>query len=215
MFNSGELHESLGLEKPDRTPPDVEMTEAAAEKIREAMQGHESLGLHLQIDPDFQARFSLAPAQGDEITVETAGIRVLFDLASAQRARGAHIDWIETVQGEGLSIRLPEAPTPIPQMEVEELHRRMQDDAITLVDVRNDEERSKATIDGALVMNADVMAQLEAMPKDTPMAFLCHTGGRSNIAAKHFRKLGFEDVYNVAGGIHAWSQRVDPSVPTY
>jgi monothiol glutaredoxin len=91
----------------------------------------------------------------------------------------------------------------------------MQDDAITLVDVRNDEERSKATIDGALVMNADVMAQLEAMPKDTPMAFLCHTGGRSNIAAKHFRKLGFEDVYNVAGGIHAWSQRVDPSVPTY
>ena len=65
MFNTGELHEMLGLQKPDRTPPEITITPKAAEKIREAMQGHAGIELHLQIDPDFQARFQLAPAEGE------------------------------------------------------------------------------------------------------------------------------------------------------
>jgi len=215
MFNSGELHESLGLDKPDRTPPEITVTDLAAEKIIEAMQGHEGIGLHLQVGPDFNANFSLAPAQGHEIPVSANGINMLFDLDSAQRARGAVIDWVETMQGEGLSIDLPSAPAPVPQMSVQELKERLDADTVTLVDVRTDEEREKARLDGALVMNADVMEQLESMPPDTALAFICHTGGRSQVAAAHFRKLGFTDVCNVAGGIHAWSVEIDPSVPTY
>lgn len=132
MFNSGELHEVLGLEKPDRTPPEITISTEAAEKIVEAMQGHDGIGLHLQIDPDFGARFNLAPAQGDEIAVEAAGITVLFDLASAQRARGANIQWVNSVEGEGLSIELPLAPTPIPQMTVSELKEKLDAKAVTL-----------------------------------------------------------------------------------
>lgn len=215
MFNSGELHEALGLQKPDRTPPEISISEAAAEKIVEAMQGHEGIALHLQIDPDFQARFNLAPAQGDEIAVQAGGITVLFDLASAQRARGARIDWVSTVQGEGLSIELPEAPSAIPQMTVSELKQKLDAGEVTLVDVRTDEERERASIAGALAMNAELMAELEAMPKETLIAFVCHTGGRSQVAAKHFAKMGFVNVANVAGGIHAWSLEIDSSVPTY
>ncbi len=215
MFNSGELHELLGMEKPDRTPPEITITETAAQKIGEAMAGHDDVALHLQVDPDWQARFSLAPAQGGEIVTEAGGLTVLLDLASAQRARGARIDWVSTMQGEGLSIDLPGAPAPVPQMPVAELKEKLDAGAITLVDVRPLDEREKASIEGALGMDATVMSQIEAMPKDTPLAFICHTGVRSQAAAEHFRKIGFTDVHNVAGGIHAWSVEVDPSVPTY
>ena len=149
------------------------------------------------------------------VITQAGGLTVLLDLASAQRARGARIDWVSTMQGEGLSIDLPGAPAPVPQMPVTELKEKLDAGAITLVDVRPMDEREKASIDGALGMDATVMSQLEAMPTDTPIAFICHTGVRSQAAAEHFRKLGFTDVANVSGGIHAWSVEIDPSVPTY
>ncbi len=215
MFNSGELHEMLGVPKPDRTPPEISMTPKAAGKIREAMQGHSGIELHLQIDPDFQARFAMAPAEGGEIRAEAAGITILFDVGSAQRARGAAIDWVDSVQGEGLSINLPQAPKPVAQMSVQDLKAQLDNGGLTLVDVRSDEEREKASIAGAKAMNADLMAELEALPRETPLAFVCHTGARSQVAAEHFRKLGFTEVSNVAGGIDAWSREIDDSVPTY
>ena len=59
------------------------------------------------------------------------------------------------------------------------------------------------------------MAEITALPKDTPLVFMCHHGRRSFQAASHFLELGFRNVYNMAGGIDAWSSEVDPSVPTY
>ena len=59
------------------------------------------------------------------------------------------------------------------------------------------------------------MATAEGLPKDTAIAFVCHHGNRSRAAAEHFVKLGFSNVYNLAGGIAAWSKDVDPSIPQY
>lgn len=215
MFNNGELHECLGLNKPDMSPPEITITDAAAEKIVEAMQGHEGIGLHFSIDGNWQSQFNLAPAQGHEISVECNGINLLFDLASAQRAQGAVIDWVSTVEGEGLTINLPEAPAPVHQMSVAELSERLENDAITLVDVRPDDERARASIEGAVALNGETQTQLESLPKETPIAFLCHSGGRSNVVCEHFRRLGFTQISNVAGGIDAWSKEIDPSVPLY
>jgi len=215
MLNSGELHQHLGLEAPDRTPPDVTITERAAEKIKEAMQGHEGIALHFQVDANWDSQFNLAPPQGHEIVTESNGIQVLMDIATAQRARGAVIDWISTVRGEGLAIDLPEAPPPVKQMSVKELAEKLRNNSVTLVDIRSETERAHATIDGALVLDRETMEQLEGMPKDTGIAFLCHHGNSSMGAAEYFRKQGFTDISNVAGGIHAWSMEVDPSVPTY
>ena len=72
MLNSGELHEHLGLDAPDRTPPDITITPAAAEKIGEAMQGHEGMALHFQVDANWDAQFNLAPPQGGEIASKLA-----------------------------------------------------------------------------------------------------------------------------------------------
>jgi monothiol glutaredoxin len=215
MLNSGELHQQLGLDSPDRTPPEVTVTAAAAEKIREAMQGHEGIALHFQVDANWDAQFNLAPPQGHEIASDSNGIKVLMDIATAQRARGAVIDWVSTVQGEGLAIELPQAPPPVKQMTVQELAEKLKSGSLTLVDIRGDAERARASIGGALVLDRPTMEKLEALPKDTEIAFLCHHGNSSMGAAEYFRKQGFTRISNVAGGIHAWSMEVDSSVPTY
>jgi monothiol glutaredoxin len=215
MLNSGELHQQLGLEAPDRTPPEVTITPGAAEKILEAMQGHEGIALHFQVDANWDAQFNLAPPQGNEIATDSNGIKVLMDIATAQRARGAVIDWVSTVQGEGLAIDLPQAPPPVKQMTVQELAEELKNGSVTLVDVRGDADRARASIAGALVLDRPTMEKLEAMPKDAGIAFLCHHGNSSMGAAEYFRKQGFTRISNVAGGIHAWSMEIDPSVPTY
>ena len=215
MFNSSELHDMLGVERPDRTPPEVTITDAAAGKILEAMAGHEDIGLHFSVDASWQSQFNVAPAEGHEIKIEANGITMLFDLASAQRANGAVIDWVETMQGEGLTISLPQAPKPVNQMDVTELKARLNKDSIILIDVRGSEERALASVEAARPMDAATMQQIEAMPKDTALAFICHVGNRSQVAAEHFRKQGFSDVSNVVGGIDAWSQLVDADVPRY
>jgi monothiol glutaredoxin len=215
MFNSTELHEMLGVEAPDRTPPEVTITDAAAEKILEAMAGHEGIGLHFAVDAGWQSQFNVAPAEGHEIKIETNGITMFFDLASAQRANGAVIDWVETMQGEGLTIHLPQAPEPVKQLSVSDLKNNLDNQSVILIDVRGSEERALASMDAAKPMNADTMKEIEAMPTDTALAFICHIGNRSQVAAEHFRKQGFTNVSNVAGGIDAWSKEIDPSVPEY
>jgi len=215
MFNSGELHDLLGVERPDRTPPEVTVTDAAAEKILEAMAGHEGIGLHFAIDAGFQSQFNVAPAEGHEIKIETNGISMYFDLASAQRANGAVIDWVESMQGEGLTIHLPQAPKPVNQMSVAELKDNLDNNSVILIDVRGSEERALATLDAAKAMDGSTMQEIEAMPKDTALAFICHVGNRSQVAAEHFLKQGFTNVSNVVGGIDAWSKEIDSSVPQY
>ena len=215
MFNSSELHTMLGVEAPDRTPPEVTITDAAAVKILEAMAGHEGIGLHFAVDAGWQSQFNVAPAEGHEIKVEVNGITLLFDLASAQRANGAVIDWVETVQGEGLTINLPQAPTPVNLMSVSELKNHLDHNSVILIDVRGSEERALASLEAARSMDGGTMKEIEAMPKDTALAFICHTGNRSQVAAEHFRKQGFSNVSNVVGGMDAWSKEIDPSIPQY
>ena len=68
---------------------------------------------------------------------------------------------------------------------------------------------------GALDTWFDGGAQdIEALPKDTPLAFLCRSGGRSAQAAEHFRALGFKELYNIEGGINAWAL-LDPNLRAY
>ena len=215
MLNSGELHQVLGLEQPDRTAPEITVTPAAAEKIQEAMEGHEGIALHFQIDANWSSQFNMAPPQGHEIAAESNGIKVLMDIATAQRARGAVIDWVSTMQGEGLAIDLPQAPAPVKQMTVQELAEKLGAGGITLVDVRGPDERARASIEGSIALDRETIEDLEKMPKDTPIAFLCHHGNSSMGAAEYFRKQGFTNVSNVAGGIHAWSMEIDSSVPGY
>lgn len=217
MLNSGELHEALGLAAPDRTPPAIEITPAAAEAIGRAIAGNDDGAvLHLSVDPRFNARFELKPATGQEIVSEAAGIRLHLDLASAPRARGIRIDWVEDVRGAGLAIHNPNAPPAVKAMTVQQLHDQIIAGTIDVVDVRPAHARALAPFPHPHeVLDEDSAGRLAELPKDLPIAFLCHHGNSSRQAAEHFRNLGFHDLYNVEGGIDAWSSDIDPSVPRY
>ena len=85
-----------------------------------------------------------------------------------------------------------------------------------LLDVRTEEEYETARIKGAVLINSPAKAEeILALPKETPLVFHCHHGMRSRGAAEHFVQQGFRNVWNVEGGIDAWSLNVDPSVPRY
>jgi len=215
MAGSGELHAALGLPAPDRTPPAITITDPAAALLRKAIDdAGEGYALQIDVDRGFNARLQLAPRDDAAIASESAGIRVQFDLASAQRARGLAIDWADDERGKGLVIDNPNAPPKVRNLTPAQADEQARAGTLTIVDVRPTEERALAslTIDHATF--DDGPDAIEALPKDTPLAFLCHHGGRSAQAAEQFRALGFTKVHNIVGGIDAWAQ-IDPAVPTY
>ncbi len=215
MYNSGELHELLGVAKPDRSPPLIEISPAAAEAIGNGIDDDPGMALHLSIDGRWQAQFMLKPAQGHEVRAQSQGITVLMDLATAQKARGMRVDWVDDVRGSGLTISLPQAPVGVRPLSVEELAARIERGDIQVLDVRPERDRQIAPFAAARHLDAAAVQEIGALPKHTPLAFLCHHGQSSRQAAEHFRGLGFTEVFNIEGGIDAWSQRVDRSVPRY
>jgi len=215
MFDSGELHRVLGIAEPDRTPPEITVSDAAVAAIRQALSDADGMKLFLVVDGHFQPQFQLREPNGNEISVTANGLEICFDLASAQRARGASIDWTKTAHGEGLAIHLPMAPAAVKSLDVHALKQRLDAGAITVIDVRPPQDRALAPFARAEVLDSTTHARLAALPKEMPLAFLCHVGNSSRGAAEHFREHGFRDVYNVEGGIDAWSREIDSSVPRY
>ena len=215
MFDSGELHRLLRVAEPDRTPPALTISDAAAGKIRVALADAGEAKLFLLVDGRFQPRFQLREAGPNDIVAIANGLEIHFDAASAARARGASIDWTSTPHGEGLAIFLPQAPQVLKSLDVQGLKRRLDAGDITVIDVRPAHDRARAPFAGAEILEPDSHARLTALPKDTPLAFICHHGNASRNAAEHFREHGFTDLYNVEGGIDAWAVEIDPGVPRY
>ncbi len=84
-----------------------------------------------------------------------------------------------------------------------------------LVDVRTPEERTVASLTGSRLLDQAYHDYLLGLDRDTTIVFQCHHGIRSQQAAEYFLRAGFRNLYNLQGGIHAWSTLVDPSVPRY
>jgi monothiol glutaredoxin len=69
---------------------------------------------------------------------------------------------------------------------------------------------------GSRLLDEAGHAYLLSLDRKTPIVFQCHHGIRSQAAADHFaRSEGFENVYNLRGGIDAWSVSVDPKIARY
>ena len=107
-------------------------------------------------------------------------------------------------------------PPPIRQLSAPDLKALLESGAaIELVDVRTEDERAIATIDGSRLLDQAYHDALLLRDRDTPIVFQCHLGIRSQHAAEYFRREGFRNLYNLRGGIDAWSLLVDTSVPRY
>ncbi len=215
MANSGDLQSALGLPPPDRTPPTIHITPAAAQMLREALaNAGDGYALQVSVDARYNAQLQASPLDNDAIATEVDDIRVQFDLASARRAEGMTLDWVDDARGRGLVIDNPNAPAKVRELAPADAAARVAAGSLTLVDVRPAEERAMAQVPVPVRTLDAGAAELEALPKDTPLAFLCHHGQRSLGAAEHFRQLGFTELYNVSGGIDAWAD-ADTSIPKY
>jgi len=87
---------------------------------------------------------------------------------------------------------------------------------IKLLDVRAEDERALAKIDGVPTVDQELAQEIiNKWQKDTPIVLHCHHGIRSLDAASYFIGHGFTNVKSMKGGIAAWSQEIDSSVPQY
>lgn len=111
----------------------------------------------------------------------------------------------------------PAAPVNgIPQMQPEELKRRKDaGDDIFLLDVREPHEFAIAQMGGHLIPLNDLPKRVRELNPKQEIVVHCKVGGRSQMAAEFLAQNGFKKVYNLAGGILAWAEKVDPKVPKY
>ena len=114
LFDSGELHEKLGIQLDLSIRPTITISDEAAEALRKATSGaggkDEERELHLAIDSRYQASLAMAPRRGHDIEIDANGIRLLIDALSAQRAEGLSIETVDTPRGAGFKIENPNAP---------------------------------------------------------------------------------------------------------
>jgi monothiol glutaredoxin len=221
MMGSGELYETLGLEPVEVVQPNIIVTESAAGALTQAAAEHGGGGreLHLSVDAAFQSNLSIAPRTPADVEAILSGnnaeLTVLLDPMSASRADGITIDVADTPNGQAFQVDNPNAPR-VQQMSVGDLKAAIDaGNPMEILDVRTPEERAIAAIPGASLLNEGEAARIEGMPRDTKLVLHCHHGGRSQQAAEQFVSLGFTQVFNVVGGIDAWSQEIDPDVPRY
>ncbi len=87
---------------------------------------------------------------------------------------------------------------------------------LLLLDVREPAEQDIASIKGAQNLpESQLLAHMERVPKDRPVVLFCRKGIRSAWLVAQLRAAGWQNVYNMAGGIDAWAQKIDPSIPRY
>ena len=104
----------------------------------------------------------------------------------------------------------------IPQLTVKELKaRRDRGEDFFLLDVREPYEVQIAQIGGTVIPQNDVPNRLAEIPRDRQIVVHCRSGARSQRIAEFLKQSGYTQVVNLAGGILAWSDEIDPSVQKY
>jgi len=216
MFASGDLQKKLGVEEKPITPPKVTLDDGAAKAIKAADEGGGDV-LRLEINGQYQYDLFFGPKKPGDIEVVSNGVTIAFDKASAKKADGITVAWVETADGGAFKIDNPNEPPRVKTLTAPELKKWMDEGKkFELFDVRTDEERTIAKVDSARALDEAGAQHLSSLDKDTtPVVLMCHHGMRSRNAAEKILREGFKQVYNLDGGIDAWSQKVDTKVPRY
>jgi len=214
LQESGELAQLLA--KPGTPPPlpAIRITEAAMKAFQGALVDAEGEFLHLKIDARFQNDLYFAPREAGTVELDIQGLSLFIDPASARRADGMSIDFIDGANA-GFKIENPNQPASVKQLTPVELKELLDQGRVTLFDVRPEHERALASLPQARALDDAGQEYLFSLDRSAPVAFLCHHGMRSQNAAEQLLSEGFRNVFNVRGGIHAWSETVDRGVPQY
>ncbi len=111
-----------------------------------------------------------------------------------------------------------EAEASFPELDVHELKTRLDaGDEVILLDVRNPFEREIASLGGLLIPVDQLAMRLDELSayRDREVVVYCRTGARSAGAVEMLQARGFKGAKNLTGGVRAWSEEIDPSMPIY
>jgi sulfur-carrier protein adenylyltransferase/sulfurtransferase len=104
----------------------------------------------------------------------------------------------------------------IPEITPEELKQKLDSQQeVFILDVREPHEYQIANLDGYLIPLGQLPHRVSELDPDAEIVVHCRSGKRSADAVDFLQKRGFSNVRNLAGGILAWSDKVDPSVKKY
>lgn len=85
-----------------------------------------------------------------------------------------------------------------------------------LIDVREPHEYDLCNLEGELIPMAEVPENMDRIAKDKQVVIHCRSGRRSGDILLWLEKnYGFENLYNLKGGILAWAKEIDPTMPSY
>jgi sulfur-carrier protein adenylyltransferase/sulfurtransferase len=102
------------------------------------------------------------------------------------------------------------------EMQVEELKQRLdKGDDLFILDVREPHEYQICNLNGYLIPLGDLPKRVNELDSSREIVAHCRSGARSAKAVDFLRQAGFKKVHNLAGGILAWADRIDPKVPKY
>ena len=119
------------------------------------------------------------------------------------------------IRGEERSQEKP-VEAGIPEMQVEELKRRLDaGEDLFVLDVREPHEYQICHINGHLIPLGDLPKRVSELDSSREIVAHCRSGVRSAKAVAFLQQAGFKKVHNLAGGILAWADRVDPKMPKY
>ena len=109
-----------------------------------------------------------------------------------------------------------EVETSTADVQVEELKQRLdRGDDIFVLDVREPHEYQICNIGGHLIPLGELPKRVSELDSSKEIVAHCRSGVRSAKAVNFLRQAGFKKVHNLAGGILAWADRVDPKMPKY
>lgn len=99
----------------------------------------------------------------------------------------------------------------------ESLHEKLNNAAQPLlIDVREDWEFETCHIEGSRHLPmSQIVAAMDTLDKEAETVVICHHGTRSQQVAQYLESQGFNNIYNLDGGIDAWARMVDPDMAQY
>ena len=161
------------------------------------------------------------PLLGKLLHVDTLSMR--FRTLTLRRDPGCpvcgdHPTITEPIDYQGFcGIPAVQAAPSVPTMTVHELKElRDRGDNHFLLDVREPHEQSISRIEGAVLIPLGELEHRTAeLPRDRRILVHCKSGGRSARAVSMLREEGFENVWNISGGIIAWAREIDPTMAEY
>ncbi|CAM4265178.1 Rhodanese-related sulfurtransferase [Pedobacter westerhofensis] len=110
----------------------------------------------------------------------------------------------------------PLIATNMKEVTVQELKDKIDNkEDFQLIDVRETFEYETSNLEGENIPLGGLLIEIDKISKDKPVIMQCRSGQRSAAAVMQLEQRGYDNVYNLKGGILAWRQEFDPSMPVY